>query len=184
MGSTAFGQYDLGAVAGLNVSKIGGENSGGDNTFRLSPMVGVVLDLELTETLDLRGEVDVFSGKGGINSFGQEAQVNTVFNYLDFGAMVSYNLSYDPRIAVYGGPILSYLWTAENKFSDYTDNIEPWIKDVDMAIGAGVEAEIIEKLSLGLRLQGSITTLPKYSGDKSYNRVIQLYMKYDIKRFY
>lgn len=177
---------DLGVAAGLNASKIGGEDSGGENTYRLAPMGGLTLMAELNDRLDFRGELSLLSGKGGINALGEAWQVNTVFNYMDLGAMLCFTVTQEPVFYVYGGPVLGYLLTAENhyKFNDSQENIEPWIKDADLLLAGGAEVALIEKLYLGCRFQGGLAKLPKDNANKSYNRVVQLYFRYDIKRFY
>jgi len=133
----ASAQVEFGLKAGPMLTRTYfnvGDTSTGFNDARVSFVAGAFVGIPLVEKLSLQAEV-LYAAKGDAN-YDQ--------NYIYLPLMLRYEFM--PRLSVEAGAEVGY-------FLGYISTVinNPMFKDYDVGINAGVNYELLDKLSIGLR---------------------------------
>jgi hypothetical protein len=162
-----------GLKGGLNIANIGGSDAGDagpSNGFH----VGGFLGLSLLGIVAAEGGV-YFSQKGYMVSGDNISDLQVSLNYIDIPVVVKFSPL--PLVHFFAGPQVSYFLSGKSEQDGAESDIDN-LRQLDMAIVAGVGMNLPMGLRLSAGYDYGFTTLLEENPRDMYNRVIKLTVGY------
>lgn len=162
-----------GLKGGLNIANIGGSDAG-DAVPTTGIHVGGFLGLSLLGIVAAEGGV-YFSQKGYMVSGDNTGDLQVSLNYIDIPVVVKFSPL--PLVHFFAGPQVSYFLSGKSEQNGTENDIDN-LRQLDMAVVAGVGMNLPMGLRLSAGYDYGFTTLIEDSPLDMYNRVIKLTVGY------
>lgn len=164
---TSATNFELGAIGGISLSNIVGNDASNDNGIRLGIHLGGYAQFEIKDRFGFRPELHIISVKGT-----SSGDFKTY--YFDMPLMGTYNL--DDRFKLLAGIQPSILINAT--VGDGRGKITDDIRTIDIGLLAGLWYEIDEQWGVGIRATRGLSRVGASGDEQTYNVNYQLSVGY------
>ena len=164
---TSTTNFELGAIGGISLSNIVGNDASNDNGIRLGIHLGGYAQFEINDRFGFRPELHIISVKGT-----SSGDFKTY--YFDMPLIGTYDL--DDRFKLLAGVQPSILINAT--VGDGGGKITDDIRTIDIGLLAGLWYEINEQWGAGIRATRGLSRVGASGDDQTYNVNYQLSVGY------
>jgi opacity protein-like surface antigen len=168
----SFSQTQYGAVAGLNMANVSGDDVDGD--MKIGMHVGVSASFELSDAMTLKTGA-LYSMKGAQDKFGDET-LKYNLSYIEIPANLSFVVS--DQMFLMAGPYIGLLMGAKLSFDGESEDISDDIAGMDFGINIGAGFAVTEVISINVGYQMGLALLDSDGDGDMKNSNMHIGMTY------